>query len=181
MICTLFPKARPRRLSFLPQCPGRVPAKFVRHLERPERTRRVRFEEADPRGRERPSSLRPKRVLVVDDDAATRTGLAELLEQGGYQCTAVGTFDEARQLLRVMHPDLLITDIRLREYNGLQLLLNSPHPVAAIVISGYADPVLEAEARRSGAGYLLKPVDPAELEALVREKLRASNELQAGT
>lgn len=117
--------------------------------------------------------MRPDRVLIVDDDGATRRGLARLLFQAGYEATAVGTFDEARRIIGTTPPDLLITDIRLDAYNGLQLILNSPHQIPTIVITGFADPVLEAEARRGGAAYLVKPVQPSDLLALVGEKLAA--------
>ena len=87
--------------------------------------------------------MRPDRVLIVDDDGATRRGLAQLLAQAGYEATAVGTFDEARRIIGATPPDLLITDIRLEAYNGLQLILNSPR-----TDSHHRDHRL----RRSGAG-----------------------------
>jgi DNA-binding NtrC family response regulator len=117
--------------------------------------------------------MRPERVLIVDDDGATRRGLVQLLTQAGYEATAVGTFDEARRIIGASPPDLLITDIRLEAYNGLQLILNSPRTIPTIVITGFADPVLEAEARRGGAAYLVKPVQPLELLEAVAEKLAA--------
>jgi DNA-binding NtrC family response regulator len=117
--------------------------------------------------------MRPDRVLIVDDDGSTRRGLAQLLLQAGYDATAVGTFEEARRIISVTPPDLLITDIRLEEYNGLQLILNSPRTIPTIVITGFADPVLEAEARRGGAAYMVKPVQPLQLLELVAEKLAA--------
>ena len=119
--------------------------------------------------------MRPDRVLIVDDDGATRRGLVQLLTQAGYEATAVGTFDEARRVIGASPPDLLITDIRLEAYNGLQLILNSPRRIPTIVITGFADPVLEAEARRGGAAYLVKPVRPVELLEIVAEKLAASH------
>jgi DNA-binding NtrC family response regulator len=117
--------------------------------------------------------MRPDRVLIVDDDASTRRGLVQLLVQAGYDATAVGTFEEARRIISVTPPDLLITDIRLEEYNGLQLILNSPRTIPTIVITGFADPVLEAEARRGGAAYMVKPVQPLQLLEVVAEKLAA--------
>ena len=117
--------------------------------------------------------MRPDRVLIVEDDGATRRGLVQLLVQAGYDATAVGTFDEARQIISDTPPDLLITDIRLEAYNGLQLILNSPHSFPTIVITGFADPVLEAEARRGGAAYMIKPVEPLQLLEVVAEKLAA--------
>jgi DNA-binding response OmpR family regulator len=113
----------------------------------------------------------PSTVLVVDDDRTTRAGLAELLEGAGYQVTAVGTFEQALTILRTNPPDLLIADVRLGPFNGLQLVISSPRPVPSIIITGFADPVLEADARRRGAEYVLKPVDSAKLLELVQQKL----------
>jgi FixJ family two-component response regulator len=52
-----------------------------------------------------------------------------------------------------MHPDLLIADVRLGEYNGLQLLASTTQPTAAIIITGHPDPVIEADAHRMGADF----------------------------
>ncbi len=79
-------------------------------------------------------------------------------------------------VVRTDAPDLLITDIRLQEYNGLQLIVSSPRHLPAIVITGFADPVLEAETRRTGAEYIVKPVDPRALLETVKRKLSASKD-----
>jgi DNA-binding response OmpR family regulator len=116
----------------------------------------------------------PAKVLIVDDDKTTREGLAEFLEGSGYETLAVGTFEEASRILRATPPDLLIADVRLGPFNGLQLVISSPKPIPAIIITGFADPVLEADARRRGADYVLKPVSPSRLLDLVNHKLSAS-------
>ena len=116
----------------------------------------------------------PSKVLIVDDDKTTREGLAELLEESGYQTSAVGTFEEASRFLRSTPPDLLIADVRLGPFNGLQLVISSPRPIPAIIITGFADPVLESDARRRGADYVLKPVSPAKLLDLVAQKLASA-------
>ncbi len=116
----------------------------------------------------------PSKVLIVDDDKTTREGLAELLEESGYQSIAVGTFEEATRVLRTNPPDLLIADVRLGPFNGLQLVISSPKPIPAIIITGFADPVLESDAKRRGADYILKPVSPARLLDLVAQKLSAA-------
>ena len=116
----------------------------------------------------------PSKVLIVDDDRTTREGLAELLEESGYQASAVGTFEEATRGLRTSPPDLLIADVRLGPFNGLQLVISSPKPIPAIIITGFADPVLESDARRRGADYVLKPVTPSRLLDLVAQKLSDS-------
>ena len=81
------------------------------------------------------------KILIVDDDVATRCGLAELLEAHGYETIAVGTLKEALDVLRKAPPNLLIADIRLGEFNGLRLLMADWHSVPAIIITGFADPV----------------------------------------
>lgn len=116
----------------------------------------------------------PSKVLIVDDDKTTREGLAELLEEAGYEAHAIGTFEEATRFLRATPPDLLIADVRLGPFNGLQLVISSPKPIPAIIITGFADPVLESDARRRGADYVLKPVSPARLLELVAQKLSSS-------
>jgi DNA-binding response OmpR family regulator len=116
----------------------------------------------------------PSKVLIVDDDKTTREGLAEFLEEAGYEAVAAGTFEEATRILRTAPPDLLIADVRLGPFNGLQLVISSPRPIPAIIITGFADPVLEADARRRGADYVLKPVTPARLLDLVAQKISAS-------
>ncbi|HSC29656.1 MAG TPA: response regulator [Vicinamibacterales bacterium] len=116
----------------------------------------------------------PSKVLIVEDDSTTRVGLAELLEGAGYEATAVGTFEEGQHILRTSPPDLLIADVRLGPYNGLQLVISSPIPIPSIIITGFADPVLEADAKRRGADYIVKPVDPAVLLALIEQKLQTA-------
>ena len=116
----------------------------------------------------------PSKVLIVDDDKTTREGLAEFLEEAGYEAVAVGTFEDATRVLRTSPPDLLIADVRLGPFNGLQLVISSPQPIPAIIITGFADPVLEADARRRGADYVLKPVSPSRLLDLVAQKLAAA-------
>ena len=110
-------------------------------------------------------------ILIVDDHRVTRLGLAEMLGDAGYNVVTAGTFQEAREVLREDPPDLMIVDVRLGSFNGLQLVISGENRIPAIVITGYADSVLEAEARRGGAEYLVKPFDPDRLMALIRSKL----------
>jgi DNA-binding response OmpR family regulator len=111
------------------------------------------------------------KVLIVEDDRGSRTGLVQLLERAGYEVISGATFEEGRRLLATENPDLLITDVRLEEFNGLQLIITRRPPVPAIVVTGYADPVLEQEAKRLGADYLIKPFLPSALLRLVERKV----------
>jgi CheY-like chemotaxis protein len=113
-------------------------------------------------------------ILVVENDASARLGLRQLLESAGYKVLAAATFKEGRQLLRERGPDLLIADVRLDDYNGLQLVAAASE-IPAIVITGISDPVIEQEARKLKAEFLLKPVSPQTLMALVATKLQEAS------
>ena len=63
-----------------------------------------------------------RNILIVEDDENTLAGWVELLRAAGYLVTGVSSYEEGRQELATM-PDLLITDVRLGVYNGLQLLI----------------------------------------------------------
>ena len=112
-----------------------------------------------------------RKVLIVDDDEPTRAGLAMLLRESGYDTVTAGTVPAAIKLLADEHPDLLLVDIRLNEYNGLHLVAMRTQPIPAIVLTGFADPAIEADARRLGAEFLLKPVPPGVLTTLVNRLL----------
>ena len=116
----------------------------------------------------------PGKILIVDDTAATLGGLVELLGSTGYQVVAAASFEEGKRLADVENPDLVIVDVRLGPYNGLQLAIREhlKHPDLPIIItSGFPDEVLEREARRYGAQFLAKPIPPADLIQLVRQLL----------
>ena len=111
-------------------------------------------------------------VLVVDADPSDRANTVLLLQSAGYRVVAATAFEEAKRLIASEAPDLLVTSLRLGPYNGIHLILRSrmDHPgMAAIVTSRYADAVLEAEARRQHADFVVRPVaDGALLEAVSR-------------
>ncbi|PWT83235.1 MAG: DNA-binding response regulator, partial [Blastocatellia bacterium] len=58
------------------------------------------------------------KVLVVDDDQATREGLKQILDNSGFHAITAATFQQAVHTIRAADPDLLIVDVRLGEYNG---------------------------------------------------------------
>ena len=124
------------------------------------------------------SPSRMATILIVDDHRVTRLGLAECL------LTPVTAWSRPATSGRPAHPPggpsrSADRDVRLGSFNGLQLVISGHKRVPAIVITGYADPVLEAEARRGGADYLVKPFDPERLLTIIREKLGTNPPLYA--
>ena len=109
-------------------------------------------------------------VLVVDSDPEDLSSTVMLLEAAGYRVMSAAAFEEAKQMLASESPDLLITGLRLGCYNGLHLVLRSrvDHPeMVAIVTSDYHDPVLEAEAQRQHAGFLVRPLEAGDFVDVV--------------
>jgi DNA-binding NtrC family response regulator len=117
-------------------------------------------------------------VLVVDSNPADLSSTVSLLQAAGYRVAAAAAFEEAKLLLESESPDLLITDLRLGPYNGLHLILRSraDHPaMAAIVMTRFSDPVLEAEAQRQHAGFLLRPIPDNEFLDVITRSLAESS------
>ena len=113
---------------------------------------------------------RPIVALVVEDDPSVRTILSRWLTESGRHVVACPTFEEAKEYLAIHTPDVLITDLRLRDYNGLQLVMQLSDKntnAVCVVITGHDDLVLRREAERLNARYLLKPVARADFLAAV--------------
>ena len=121
------------------------------------------------------------RVLVVDDEPMVVDALREVLADAGYETLGATSFEDGRRLLLAPPvPDVVVADVRLGKYNGLQLAVLRPQATAAIVISGHWDEVLEAEARQHGAVYLQKPLaSPALVQTVAR--LIAEKSVQRST
>jgi len=110
------------------------------------------------------------KVLAVDDDAKELARLTSVLESDGHQTTAAHTFEIARQLLREFRFDLLITKLRLREYNGLHLVLHSrtfyPSTVS-IVVADPVDDASELTAAALEAGVAVTSSEPDRMRAVI--------------
>jgi CheY-like chemotaxis protein len=107
----------------------------------------------------------PYRILVLDDDEHALAGIVEMLRDVGYVVTGAATYDAAKRLLALGSYDLLITDVRLRGFNGLHLVRQSHQDspeMATIIITGYDEPMIEIEAGRYGAEFVRKPLKAPE-------------------
>ena len=103
----------------------------------------------------------PYRILVLDDDEHALAGLVELLRDAGHLVTGAKTYDAAKRLLTLGSYDLLVSDVRLRGFNGLDLIRQSHREwpdMATMIITGYDEPLIELEAGRYGSQLFRKPI-----------------------
>jgi two-component system response regulator PilR (NtrC family) len=119
-------------------------------------------------------------ILVVDDEQSMREFLEIMLTKDGYQVTTAAGGTEAINLLEKNTYDLLITDIRMKHVDGLQVLKRCKelHPsTVAIMISAYASTSTAVEAMKWGAyDYLPKPFKVGEMKAVIRDALTAAQQ-----
>jgi two-component system, NtrC family, response regulator PilR len=115
------------------------------------------------------------RLLVVDDEPDLRTLYELSLVREGYEVECAGTVEEAWPLLTAGRFDLVITDMRLPDGTGLDLLRRmeeAGRPEKGIVITAYGSAENAVEALKAGAyDYLTKPVDLRQFRAVVASAL----------
>src|SRR5882762_1833426 len=78
----------------------------------------------------------PMNLLIVDDDESIRETCATVSEQCGMKAVAVATADEALEVLEHSPIDILLTDLKLQQTNGVELLkqVHDVHPEVAVVV-----------------------------------------------
>jgi len=110
------------------------------------------------------------KVLIVEDDLATRKGLEESIKDLGLEPRSVGTCKEAAKVLEEFDPRILIVDIHLPDGDGIEILRAAREKDPdreGVVITGQGSIDNAIEALRAGAfDYLLKPLRPAQLEVV---------------
>ncbi|HZY03397.1 MAG TPA: sigma-54 dependent transcriptional regulator [Anaeromyxobacteraceae bacterium] len=117
------------------------------------------------------------RILVVDDDQSSRELLSRILGQDGHEVTALSDGREAIEALGAGDPpDLVVSDIRMAEADGLQVMdayrQKAPDtPVILVTAFGTVDGALEA-IRRGAADYLSKPYDVDAIKLVVARALK---------
>ncbi|MFO0678923.1 MAG: sigma-54 dependent transcriptional regulator [Polyangiaceae bacterium] len=108
------------------------------------------------------------RILVVDDESSARTGLAKLLEQEGFAVVTAGDGREAIERAADAPPDVVVTDLKMPNMDGIELLgrLRELDPeIPVIVATAFGDVATAVRAMRAGASdFVTKPI---EFDALV--------------
>ncbi|HEX2877278.1 MAG TPA: sigma-54 dependent transcriptional regulator, partial [Polyangiaceae bacterium] len=122
------------------------------------------------------------KILVVDDEASARSGLGKLLEQEGYQVVQAADGREALDVVAEEAPDLIVTDLKMPNMDGMGLLANLRErgvTTPAIVATAFGEVSSAVAAMRAGAeDYLTKPID-FDAMLLVVERTLARSELRA--
>ncbi|OQP06143.1 DNA-binding response regulator [Geobacillus sp. 46C-IIa] len=124
-------------------------------------------------------------ILIVDDEPRTREGLRKTVDMwavGKYEVISAANADEAIEIAKRKPIHLLITDIRMPEMTGLELIkqlrLLGSRPVT-IIISAYSEFAYAQEAITLGVvNYLLKPIDRDELLRAAEEAIEVWKERQ---
>lgn len=118
---------------------------------------------------------RSEKILVIDDESRMCDSLAELLGGSGYKVQTTQSAPAAVELLKQEPFDLVITDIKMPELTGLDILkvVKEIDPETIVILmTGYASLESALEAIKNGAfEYLLKPVEFTQLEISVRRGL----------
>ncbi len=127
----------------------------------------------------------PRRILVVDDTPLIREHLRVLLAKDGHEVETAADGHSALQALHDRTFHLLITDLRMPETDGLELLATirtEKLPMGVIVLTGYGDTHVALDAMKSGADdFVTKPYEPDHFRFLVRrilERRQLHDELQ---
>ena len=120
------------------------------------------------------SDLRSK-ILVVDDELSMRELLELLLSRAGYAVSCAGSGKEALSMIRDNVYDLVLSDIRLGDMTGLEVLNSAKKKNSStivIMISAYASTENAVEAMNLGAyDYVPKPFDNVELKGTIAKAL----------
>ncbi len=116
-----------------------------------------------------------KQILIVDDERSMREMLAILLKKEGLDVRSAGSRAEAADQLARGAVDLVLTDVKLPDGDGLEILRHvkagSPE-TAVVVMTAYGTAEMAVAARKLGAeAYILKPFDVDELRIVVRDAL----------
>jgi len=124
-----------------------------------------------------PPAQRPAQILVVDDEPDLRTLYELTLLREGYRVEAAGTVSEAREHLDAGRFDAVITDMRLPDGLGMEILQRiqqDQRSERCVVMTAYGSAENAVEALKAGAfDYLTKPVDLKQFRTVVASAVQA--------
>jgi len=120
-----------------------------------------------------------KSVLVVDDEASVRESLQRVLDRAGYTTYVASDAQEALAVLSGQRVDIVITDLKMPQTNGISLLRSIKEKAAeteVIVLTGYGSIESAVEAMKEGAyDFITKPVKKAVILKAVERAVEKQN------
>jgi DNA-binding NtrC family response regulator len=118
-------------------------------------------------------------ILIVDDDSSVRRVLQMQLAEAGYQVQLASTGAEAKRILIERHPKLLITDLKMPDLDGIDLLRSISQDeieTTVIIITAFGSIETAVQAMRLGAyDYITKPIDYDALLLAVHRAMERQN------
>ena len=121
--------------------------------------------------------------MIAEDEAVVRLDLCEILAEEGFEVVgSTGRGDEAVELVRNLHPDLVILDIKMPGMDGLQAAaaIHSSVRTAVVILTAFSERNFIERARDAGAqAYLVKPFQREELLPAIEVALGRFAEAQA--
>jgi two-component system OmpR family response regulator len=122
----------------------------------------------------------PDHVLIVDDDAETRSLLQAYLQKQGYRVTTAADGRALRKTLETARPDLIVLDLMLPGEDGLEICrsLRTRSNLPVIMLTARGEETDRIVGLEMGADdYLAKPANPRELLARIKSVLRRTRAL----
>ncbi len=104
------------------------------------------------------------RVLIIDDDRMMRNSLIDLIEAAGWTAKALARATDAARWITQFQPDVILSDVRMPDMTGLELLRSLQAAPPVVLISAHGDIPTAVEAMNDGAySFVEKPYDPKRL------------------
>ncbi|HJT78316.1 MAG TPA: response regulator [Gemmataceae bacterium] len=125
---------------------------------------------------------RTLRVAVAEDERDTREYLQEILTRLGHQVVTAQNGKQLAEQCRILHPDLVLTDVRMPDMDGIDAAnaINAEQETPVILVTAHHDPQTLARAEADNVmAYLIKPVSPADVEASIGLAMRRFEQLHA--
>jgi two-component system cell cycle response regulator DivK len=114
-------------------------------------------------------------VLVIDDDPVVRHMFGVALRRAALDVRTAGTADEARAVVREIAADLILLDLHLAGYDGIELvkeLVSSLEHTPIVAVSASSELIVRERARNAGCiGFISKPINPETFAAEVKKYL----------
>ncbi|WP_395054283.1 sigma-54-dependent transcriptional regulator [Flavobacterium sp.] len=123
------------------------------------------------------------RILIVEDDVSFCDMLAKFLARKSYEITTAYSAEESLSKIETATFDLIITDLRLPKYDGIELMqqFKKKFPaVPVILMTGYSDVNTAVKAMKNGASdYISKPFNPEEVLLVIENALHNSKNINS--